>query len=233
MKNFLILALVAMFLFSVSAALSLWLNQSRQTADAQTDKDKPVKKNGEKEEPPPTPKTEPKVELKTPPVGPDPTTFREREAQLARRAAQIDMVLRDLQAQREVVDSLLRQVSAEVKTATTKAGELEALANQLEKKKADVSASEQQNITRIATMLDTMTPEGAARVITQIADSGRLESAARVLVLMKDRQVGRVLDQLEPAMAAQLLEKVKTLRAPSPAPTPSLSPAGGVSPKAP
>lgn len=244
MKNFLILALVAALLFSISAALSLWLNQSRQS-EAQPDKEKEkdktaVNKNGHKEvpEPQPSPKTEPKTEPKPDHgVGLDPTTFRDREAQLARRAAQIDMVVRDLQVQRDVVDTLVRQVATDMKSAAGKLDQLETLASQIEKKKADISESEKQNISRIASMLDTMTPEGAARVIVQIADSGKLDNAARVLVLMKDRQIGRVLDQLDPALAAQLLERVRSMRSPSvaPAPTPGSGtiPIGGVPPKLP
>jgi flagellar motility protein MotE (MotC chaperone) len=241
MKNFLILALVAALLFSISAALSLWLNQSRQM-ESSTEKDKTSSKTaGEKEpaEQRESTKTEPKTSPKsTPlPLGPDPTTFREREAQLARRAAQIDMVVRDLQVQRELVDSLVRQVATELKTATGKLDQLQTLANQIEKKKSELSDAEKQNIGRIASMLDTMTPEGAARVIVQIADSGKLENAARVLVLMKDRQIGRVLDQLDPALAAQLLDRVRANRVPALAPTPSAGtgtiPAGGVPPRTP
>jgi flagellar motility protein MotE (MotC chaperone) len=240
MKNFLILALVAALLFSISAALSLWLNQSRQ-ADVPSEKEKSVSKaNGEKEPPATqaTPKGEPKALPKsvTNPVGPDPTTFREREAQLARRAAQIDMVVRDLQVQRDLVDTLMRQVTSELKTATGKLDQLQTLAGQIEKKKTELSDAEKQNIARIASMLDTMTPEGAARVIVQIADSGKLENAARVLVLMKDRQIGRVLDQLDPALAAQLLDRVRAQRTPAPAPTPAAGtaiPAGGVPPRTP
>jgi flagellar motility protein MotE (MotC chaperone) len=243
MKNFLILALTALLLFSISAALSLWLNQSREQADAQADKDKAAgKKNGEREreqtEPRAAPKTEPKGDHKTEP-GTDNTTFREREAQLARRAAQMDIVLRDLQAQRDVVDNLLKQVQTEMRTASAKVGELEAMAAELEKKKVEAGAAEKQNITRIATMLDTMAPESASKVIVQMSDTGKLDNAARVLVQMKDRQVGRVLDQLDPALAAQLLDKVRAMRpsspttAPSPTPGSGTIPAGGVPPRMP
>ena len=46
MKNFMILGLLALFLFSVSAALSLWLNQAKQT-DTAAEKEKEKGKNKE------------------------------------------------------------------------------------------------------------------------------------------------------------------------------------------
>ncbi len=65
MKNFLVLGVLALTLFSVSAALSVWLNQSKQPAETDKDKAKDEKvtaktpKGGDpKEEPKPPGKIE-------------------------------------------------------------------------------------------------------------------------------------------------------------------------------
>jgi flagellar motility protein MotE (MotC chaperone) len=222
MKNLLILGLLALLLFSVSAALSLWLNQSKQT-DTTTEKDKDKDKEkavgkGPKESgdapKPPGPKTE-----GPPPPGPESSALviRDRESKLALRAAQLDLVIRDLQSQRESTESALRQVMNELKNVSTETTRLDALAEDLRKKKVEFEAGEKKNIEKIAAMYDAMTPEAAAPILKQMADNGRLEMAAKILVQMKERNAARVLEAVgDPALALQILEKMRGIRAANP-----------------
>ena len=240
MKNFLILGLTALLMFSLSAALSLWLNQGRWPSDTSPSTEKAGKKAVEKEpgESRPPAKSDPKGDHKD--VGAtasDPSSLaalREREARLERRATQIDLVLRDIQSQREVVDTLLRQVSAELKTVGSKVSDLDVRAAELDKKKLEFDAIERKNIERMAGMYDAMAPESAAKIIQQMVDSGRLDTAAKTLSLMKDRNSARLLSELDPALAAQLLDKMRGLRSAPIAPIPKTGgtsgtiPAGGV-----
>ncbi len=222
MKNFLILGLLALLLFSVSAALSLWLNQSKQ-ADTTTEKDKDKDKDkaagkGPKEtgEAPKVPG--PKVDS-PPPPGPESAALilRDRESKLALRAAQLELVIRDLQSQRESTEVTLRQVMNELKNVSTETTKLDALAEDLRKKKVEFEAGEKKNIDKIAVMYDAMTPEAAAPILKQMADNGRLEMAAKILVQMKERNAARVLEALgDPALALQILEKMRGLRAATP-----------------
>jgi flagellar motility protein MotE (MotC chaperone) len=222
MKNFLILGLLALLLFSVSAALSLWLNQAKQTDTAsekekEKDKEKAVAKGPKESGDAPKPAGS-KAEG-PPPPGPESSALvmRDRESKLALRAAQLDLVIRDLQSQRESTESALRQVMNELKNVSTETTRLDALAEDLRKKKVEFEAGEKKNIEKIAAMYDAMAPEAAAPILKQMADNGRLDMAAKILVQMKERNAARVLEAVgDPALALQILEKMRGIRAANP-----------------
>lgn len=256
MKNILILVLTALLLFAISAALSLWLQQSSATATAsQTEKEKSTKKNGHKSDEettrPPASKSEP-IPSVSPPSATDltaaMTVLREREVQLERRAQQVQIVLQDLQEQRERFDELVRQVAQEVKAVTKSLDQLAALESQA-KKKQDTDEFDRKNIDRLAAMFDSMDGEAAAPIIKQMADSGRMELAARILAQMKERNAARLLAELsDNALAVQLVERVRALKypksaggglpaggagAPLPREAGGVTPAGGATPRVP
>lgn len=245
MKNLLFLGAVALLLFSLSAALSLWLNQSK-TETTQADKKDDGKaiptKGGSTPE---GSKDAKEPEKKIPPIAP-PTVntpeagVQDQKEKLERKALQISLVLADVQAQREATDALLRQVTTELKNAPkTPAPDPNEL--QLKKDREEALKAERANLVKLAQIFDAMTPEGAAPHIKSIAESGpgKLEQAAQILVLMKDRNSARLLEELrDPALGAQLMDKIRLLRtqnatfataptpAPVPAPAPSTLPSG-------
>jgi flagellar motility protein MotE (MotC chaperone) len=231
MKNFLILGLLAAFLFSVSAALSVWLNQSKQPDATEKDKDKDKAlakgpKGSDPKEAAPEPRPAPPKDPAPPPGSPESTAkyIKEQQAALERRAAQLDMVVRDLQTQREATEAALARVMNELKNVSTETTKLDALAEDLKKKKLEFEVGEKKNIEKIAAMYDAMTPEAAAPILKQMADTGRLDMAAKVLAQMKDRKAASVLEAMnDPALALQILERIRALRAttaPAPGPTP-------------
>lgn len=233
MKNFLILGLLAALLFSVSAGLSIWLNQSKQpeATEKDKDKDKAVAKGPKSDAPKEStevPKTAPKVDS-PPPSGPESALIivREREAKLKLRADQLELVVRDLQAQREATEAALAAVINEAKKVSTETSKLDALAEDLKKKKVEFEAGEKKNIEKMAAMYDAMTPEAAAPILKEMANSGRLEMGAKILVQMKERNAARVLEAMnDPSLALQYLEKMRGIRAPTtpPAGAPAPSP---------
>lgn len=241
MKNFVILGLTALLLFAISAALSMWLNQGRYASENSPGTEKTAKKSSsEKEAPEPHPaKTEPKSESGF--GGVDPAslaTLKMREAKLERRAEEINIILKDILAQRDLIDALIRQVTVELKSAEGKMSDLEVRAAELEKKKIDFETAERKNIERIAGLLDAMSPESAAATLKQMAESGKLEVAAKVLTLMKDRNAARALGELaDPALSAQLLDKMRLLKSATTTTPPrpgGAVPAGGIpAPKTP
>jgi flagellar motility protein MotE (MotC chaperone) len=82
----------------------------------------------------------------------------------------------------------------------------------------DFEAAEKKNVEKIATMYDAMAPEASAPILKEMAEKGRLEMAAKILVLMKERNAARVLEAMnDPALALQVLEKMRGLRAAPPA----------------
>jgi hypothetical protein len=241
MKNFIILGLTAMLLFAVSAALSMWLNQDRHASESPTT-EKSGKKSGEKDKDKDKEgsdsghKTEPRRDPL--PTSTDPASLAAVQAQqrrLLERTDQVNLMLKDLLAQREATDALTRQVIAELKSAEGKQSDLEQRTAELEKKRIDFEAAERKNIERIAGLLDAMSPESAAATLKQMAESGKLEVAAKVLSIMKDRNAARALGELaDPALAAQLLDKMRLLKAATPpAPPGGAVPAGGVPPRSP
>jgi flagellar motility protein MotE (MotC chaperone) len=146
------------------------------------------------------------------------TALREREAQVERRAQQVQIVLQDLQEQRERFDELVRQVAQEVKAVTKSLDQLAALESQA-KKKQETDEFDRKNIDRLAAMFDSMDGEAAAPIIKQMADSGRMELAARILAQMKERNAARILAELsDNALAVQLVERVRALKYPNGAP---------------
>lgn len=236
MKAILQLGVVALVLFSASAAMSVWLNQFGKATEtpatapdpkaAKGDDKHGADKHGEKDkhgDKTAGEKADPKGGSKTDHgPGADPTAvlaLREREARLERRQAQMDLVLRDLQAQREAYDNLAKLVATEVKTAAAKATDTDAKIADIQKKQADLDAIERKNVEKMATMYDSMAPESAARIVQQMADSGKLDLAVKILGQMKERQAARVLAELPDAtLAAQLLDKLRLLKRPAKTP---------------
>lgn len=219
MKNFLILGLLALTLFSVSAALSIWLNQSKQT---EADKDKKEKdpekvtaKTSKGGDPREEPKPAGKVDL--PPTGTEAARkdlLRQQDA-AARRADRIDLVVRDLQTVREANESLLRQVTTELKLAAAEVAKAAAAtATEATKPKAPpADLPDPKNLARMATAYEAMAPETAAALIKEMADKGQMDLAARVLAQMKERNVANVLGALnDPALGTELTGRVLKLK---------------------
>ena len=227
MKNLLFLGVIALLLFSLSAALSLWLNQSRQPDSADKEKDKVLPKAGAPGEV--KPPADAKVTPKTPPVtGGADTGALDQQAKLERRALQIAIVLQDVQAQRDITDALLKQVTAELKVATKNPEPDPKAAADLIKARNEALANERTNLIKLAAVYDAMTPEGAAPILKQMAESGtgKMEQAAQILALMKERNTARLLEAMnDPALVSQLMDKVRGLKAlNAPAPLPATTP---------
>lgn len=237
MKNFLILGLLAMFLFSVSAALSLWLQQAKQQQDAAekekdkektapADKDKPaLDKSGQPKE---TTEPKPRPASKDTPASPlseaDLKRLRDTEAKLERRAAQIELVIRDIQTQRERNEFLLQQVMAELKNLPAETSKLDAMLKDLNSRTVEYNALEDANITKLATMYEAMAPEAAAPILKEMSEKGRMDTAAKILAKMKERNSARILEALEPSLSSQLIERMLRIRSASAPPASGKSP---------
>jgi flagellar motility protein MotE (MotC chaperone) len=241
MKNFLIPGLVALLLFAVSAALSLWLNQSKEGAEANKEGKKPSKEASKDEEI--RPGVRPNTSVGTEDVGKLATSLREqlasmkeREARLDRRQLQIDILLQDIRSEREVIENLRKQVGIEMKLVGDKMTEVEGKFVQLDRDKAaankkieeakkgviDITQAEDKNLLKMAAVYDSMPPENAAKILQQLADSGKLETAVKVLSQMKEAKAAKVLAEItDPSLSAQILEKMKGVkRVTAPGPTP-------------
>lgn len=216
MKSILQLAFLALVMFSVSAGLSIWLYQQKQPVEkAESEKDT---KKKDKEPEHPAERTDAKHDQKPvvkPPVE-APKHVSEtpaREARLEKRIEQVDLILLDLRSQRDVYEGLMKQLNAELKLAGNRVVDTDAKVADLEKRKLELDSNERKNIERMATLYDSMTPEAAAQTMKQMSDTGRLDTAVKILSLMKERQAARLLDALgDPMLAAQMLDRMRGLK---------------------
>ena len=234
MKNYLVMGFCALVLFAISAGLSIWLNQPHST-----ESESPKKGAAKEPERDRGRAAEPARSADTPTEEPRPGTLRDsalalrdREARLERRQAQIEIILQDIRATRDSIDDLRKQVQTELKLSEAKAAEVQNRVNDLkeqkravdrnladlQKRQVDLESGERKNIDKMASMYDSMPAENAAKILQQMADSGKLDTAVKLLASMKERQAARVLAELpDTALAAQLLDKMRGLkRAPPP-----------------
>ena len=153
-------------------------------------------------------------------------TVKERELQLAARQKQLQLIYNDIRSERSAVDELRKQVGEELKAVKEKMDaaerkkveieqqkqELTDKGTQMQKSVMEIEENERRNIDKMAKMYQGMEPESAARVLQQMADTGKMETAVKVLGQMQERQAAKVLSVLPEALAAQLLEKMKGLK---------------------
>ncbi len=151
---------------------------------------------------------------------------KERETQLAARQKQLQLIYNDIRSERSAVDELRKQVGEELKAVKEKMDaaerkkveieqqkqELTDKGTQMQKSVMEIEENERRNIDKMAKMYQGMEPESAARVLQQMADTGKMETAVKVLGQMQERQAAKVLSVLPEALAAQLLEKMKNLK---------------------
>jgi flagellar motility protein MotE (MotC chaperone) len=157
-------------------------------------------------------------------------SLRERETQLGARQKQMELVYQDIRGERAAIDELRKQVTEELNGAKEMQAELEkkkldaddqrqktaGQVKELEQRMINFDGMETSNVQKMAEMLNNMAPESAARILQQMADTGKMETAVKLMGLMKERQAAKVLSEFtDPSMAAQLLDKLKDLKRPS------------------
>jgi flagellar motility protein MotE (MotC chaperone) len=163
--------------------------------------------------------------------------LREREEQLTARQKQLETIYQDIRGERNVLDELRKQVADEMKALNEKmvsvdrrAGDVDqkdqAFAKRVSEQKksqTEIDNVELKNIDKISEMYNSMAPDAAARILQQMADSGQMNTAVKILSKMKERQAAKVLAELPDAtLAAQLLEKMRGVKRPTPAQAASL-----------
>ena len=77
----------------------------------------------------------------------------------------------------------------------------------------DIAQSEDKNLLKMAAVYDAMPPENAAKIMQQLADTGKMETAVKLLSQMKETKAAKVLAEMsDPALAAQMTEKVRGVK---------------------
>ena len=171
--------------------------------------------------------------------------LRVREQQFVVRQKSLDLISQDIRSERTAMDELRKQLNEELKGLTEKIESLEHKANDVDQKRKQLSdqnkelnnsmlrveSSEKDNIKRLAAVYDSMDADAAAQHLQQMADTGKIETAAKILTAMRERQAAKVLAQFpDHTTVVQLLEKMRSVdRSPTPAKADNgpVSPGGG------
>jgi hypothetical protein len=238
MKNILVIGILSLVLFSASAAMSVWLQTSKQTAaTTPEEKDGKKKPGGHATEPEkgkseaghePKAGTEPDshgkpVALKPVDAGP---TDKDDRAEV--RRLQMQIISQDMRQQFAEFDKRAKQLSVELKALQ---GDIEATdaqmktAKELEeqnKKKEEQLAKQSKQPSKPDLKPDPVTvlpfegmePEKLVAMITQMADSGELDRAAALMMSMKPSKSSKVLSLIpDPSFANDLYKKMTALGA--------------------
>ncbi|HWG43756.1 MAG TPA: hypothetical protein VN688_13290 [Gemmataceae bacterium] len=152
---------------------------------------------------------------------------REREEQLSARKKQIELIQEDIRGERSALDEMRTQVKNEMEALNDAIQGVEKQRSNLDDERQKITKNtqemesrvlqlqkeEQVNLKKMSGMYNSMAPESAAKILQNLADTGKMDTAVKVLSLMQERQAAKVLAELTDAgLAAQLVEKLKGLR---------------------
>ena len=158
------------------------------------------------------------------------TEVRETERQLTSRKQQLDLIQQDIRGERTAIDELRQQVKKELEAvqvaladldrqkSAMKAdqGKLSKASEALKGQETRLEKDDLDTLKKMAPIYNSMSAESVGKILKQYADTGKIDIAAKILSMMQGKQGSKVLDELkDPVLAAQLLEKVKSLRSPS------------------
>jgi flagellar motility protein MotE (MotC chaperone) len=248
MKQFLTLTLTALVMFAGAAAVSYLLQRSKMPpAENETAQEKKGAETGEQDGKTkgPSSTTEGKAAVRSSAAPGAEEVARmaanlrdrlnavsEKEAQLAAQKKQLDLVYEDIRNERSAMEELRKKMQEELKTLEEKIALFERkhaesgppikekAASDLEKlqQKSGVGKAESGNAKKMADVVGNMPPKTAAELLKQLVETGKMESAVKMLNEMTERQAAKVLAELaDPMLAAQLLDKLKESKRP-PAP---------------
>lgn len=151
----------------------------------------------------------------------------EREEQLTARKKMIELIQEDIRGERTALDELRSQIKSELEALNEAVEGVEKQCGSLDEERQKISKTtqemevrivqlqreEQDNLKKMSGMYNSMSPEVAAKILKNLADTGKMDTAVKVLGQMQERQAAKVLAELTDAgLAAQLVEKLKSLR---------------------
>jgi hypothetical protein len=238
MRNLALMGISAVLLFAISAGLSLWLNPPKTEETAKTKKSGEGKKesaeSGEERARTPRPVVQPtptgdvtEAARMSDQLQNDLARVKSREDEVDRQQDMYRFVLEDIRNEMELLQTLWQRavdrVPVKPDSPPTTAPAPTIPSKDEPKKPSD--KIDPKGLGKASGMTDSMPPENAARLVEQLARTGKVDTAAQLLSKMNPRQAAKVLAAIaDEKMSMQILEKVLELRAPTPAPPPA---AGG------
>jgi flagellar motility protein MotE (MotC chaperone) len=115
--------------------------------------------------------------------------------------AKIEQAVRSLEKQSGDLDRQKKAVATEVK--------------ELRQTVTEFETDEMKRVKKLSAVYEKMEPKRAAETLRAMAESGKLDTAAKILATMGERQAAKVLSQLpDEDIAVQLLGKIISLKKP-------------------
>lgn len=149
---------------------------------------------------------------------------RQNQAQLDRMRIESDDALDSLRREKE---SELQSAADDLKSAQQAQEELRKQIEDLKKPPVvkDLSGSPEAtvNLKKMIAVVDTLPPEDTAKILEEMVQKGRTEAVIAILNAMKPRQSAKVLTAItekQPALAADLVERLKRFKKDDAAPAP-------------
>lgn len=229
MKNVLFLGLAAAVLFAVSAGLSIWLNQPKagEGADAATKDSTQKGKDGNVEAPS-------KPVIAPPAIGDASESVRlaaqleselalaaKREKEFTLQQEMYQIVIEDLRHEMQALQKQLDQLERDKKQPSgARPGNAvqpaPAMPPGAKKALPDAADAALKNLRLATGITESMQPENAARIVEQLAKSGKADTAVQLLAKLNPRQAARILALIpDEKLSAQLFERLLANTAPA------------------
>ncbi len=152
--------------------------------------------------------------------------LRTRETALTNRMKNLETIYLDIRTERAGMEEVRKQIAEEMKALAEKldalerkAGEVDKQRDKLSKQRRDLDnnilvleGNEKEGIKRLAAIYDTLDPEQGARHIQYLADTGKMDVAVKILNGMRDRTAAGLLSKMEdPITVGQLVDRMRAV----------------------
>ncbi|GBD35372.1 hypothetical protein HRbin36_00484 [bacterium HR36] len=159
--------------------------------------------------------------------------LRRQEETLAQRQKNLELLYNDIRGERSALDALRKQIQEEMRLLEAQAQQLEQKQQELQRHKEEVAErlkdyesslrqfedTERKNLETLAERVGNMAPESAAKLFEHMANSGNMDTAVKLFSLVKETRAAKILEQMPPDLATQLIERVKLLKRPTSKPS--------------
>jgi 5'-3' exonuclease len=147
-------------------------------------------------------------------------SLRRKEEQIRQEEMRLKLLNKDVEGRKREVEGILQQTQNALANVQELLAKLQVESQELERKKAEQAATETDdvgstvpsderlaNIKVTAGWLGGMEPADAAETLKNLANSGKMEFALRLLSFIEPRKVAGILDALQdPTLVAELTE---------------------------
>jgi len=127
--------------------------------------------------------------------------YLDQQGELKREQRRLSIARADLAKERKAIDDLRKKVAEEWE-------EIKKAREDLKKQVAVLKGEETANLKKLAQQYEAMKPDKAAPILKQLSEN----TAAKIMYLMRERSVGKILENLDEDAATRLSEKMALLR---------------------